>query len=94
MPARVRHDVVELQPALAESVFTLKKAQVGGPWKTERGWHVIMADETNPETVRPFEQVRPTILRQLSGDRARLFYNSNLDSLRKSLGVTADSAAF
>lgn len=81
------------QPALAESVFTLKKGQVGGPWKSDRGWHLIKADETNPETVRPFEQVRPMILRQLSGDRARLYYNSKLDSLRKSLGVTADSAA-
>jgi peptidyl-prolyl cis-trans isomerase C len=81
------------QPALAESVFTLKKGQVGGPWKTERGWHLIRADEVNPETTRPFEQVRPMILRQLSGDRARLFYNSKLDSLRRTLGVTPDSAA-
>ena len=81
------------QPALAESVFTLKKGQVGGPWKTERGWQLIQADEVNPESTRPFEQVRPMILRQLSGDRARLFYNSKLDSLRKSLRVTPDSAA-
>lgn len=85
--------VLGRQPALAESVFTLKTGQIGGPWKTNRGWHVIKADEVTPESTRPFDQVRQMILHQLANDQQRSYYNSKVDSIRKALGVTPDSAA-
>lgn len=81
------------QPALAESVFTLEAGQVGGPWQSERGWHVVKAEAIKPESVRPFEQVRQLITRQLNSQRSQDFYKSQLDGARKSLGVRPDSAA-
>jgi peptidyl-prolyl cis-trans isomerase C len=81
------------QPALAESVFTLAARNVGGPWKGDKGWHVVKADEVTPEATRPFEQMRPMILRQLGTEGQRSFYNAKLDSIRRALGVTSDSAA-
>ena len=81
------------QPALAESAFALGAGRIGGPWKTDRGWHVVKVDEVRPEGWRPFETVRPMILRQLGQQRSQEFYRQQLDEARRRLGVVPDSAA-
>ena len=85
--------ILGLQPALAESAFALGAGRIGGPYRTERGWHILKIDEAVKEGVRPFEQMRGVILRQLSGQRSQDFYKSRLDQARKSLGVAPDSSA-
>jgi peptidyl-prolyl cis-trans isomerase C len=79
------------QPALAESAFALPEGGVGGPYKTERGWHILKVDAVKPESVRPFDQVRSVILRQLSNQRSQEFYKSKLSEAREELGVRPDS---
>ena len=82
-----------MQPALAESAFALKESQIGGPYKTDKGWHVIRIDQVKPESTRPFDQVKPLISRQLGSQRQQDFYKSQLDSARKAQGVVPDSIA-
>jgi peptidyl-prolyl cis-trans isomerase C len=81
------------QPALAESAFAIGAGKVGGPFKTDRGWHVIKVDEVHLESTRPFETVRPMILRQIGTQRGQEFYRKLLEEARRELGVTPDSAA-
>ncbi len=81
------------QPALAESAFATGTGKIGGPFKTDRGWHVIKVDEVRAESTRPFETVRPMILRQLANEKGQAFYRQQLEETRRRLGVTPDSAA-
>lgn len=81
------------QPALAESVFALGIGRIGGPYRTERGWHVVRVDEMRPEGTRPLEAVRPAIMRQLGNQRNQDFYRQLLDEARRDLGVSTDSVA-
>jgi peptidyl-prolyl cis-trans isomerase C len=81
------------QPALAESAFALGAGRVGGPFQSDRGWHVLKVEELRPEGARPFDSVRPMILRQLGSQRGQEFYRQLLDEARRKLGVTPDSAA-
>ena len=81
------------QPALAESAFALGAGKIGGPYKTSHGWSVIKVDAARPESVNPFEQMRPMIQRQLSSQRAQDYYKGLLDKARKDIGVVPDSAA-
>ena len=81
------------QPALAESAFAVGAGKLGGPFKTDRGWHVLKVEELRPEGARPFESVKPMILRQLGNQRGQEFYRQLLDQAREKLGVTPDSAA-
>ena len=81
------------QPALAESAFALKEGQIGGPYKTDKGWHVIRVDQVKPESTRPFDQVKPLISRQLGSQRQQDFYKAQLDSARHTQGVLPDSSA-
>jgi len=79
------------QPALAEFAFSLEPGKVGGPIRSERGWHVLKLDAKTDESVRAFEQVRPMIQRQLSSQKSQDFYRQKLDEARRELGVTPDS---
>ena len=81
------------QPALAESVFKLAEGQIGGPYKTDRGWQVIRVDQSKAQSTRPLDQVKPLIQRQLASQHQQDFYKAQLDSARRALGVTPDSAA-
>jgi peptidyl-prolyl cis-trans isomerase C len=81
------------QPALAESAFALKEGAIGGPYKSDRGWHILRVDAAKPESARPFEQVKPLISRQLGAQRQQDFYKLKLDEARRSIGVAPDSNA-
>ena len=81
------------QPALAEEAMKLKAGQVGGPFKTEHGWHIVKIEAVKEESTRPFEQVKQVIERQLNSQRTQDYYKSQLERARKSLGVKPDSTA-
>jgi peptidyl-prolyl cis-trans isomerase C len=81
------------QPALAESAFALGSGKVGGPYKTDRGWHVIRVESLTPEGERPFDQVRGGIIRQMSSLRSQDFYTAKYAEAKASLGVHVDSSA-
>jgi peptidyl-prolyl cis-trans isomerase C len=79
------------QPALADFAFTVETGKVGGPFRTDRGWHVVKVDAKTEESVRAFEQVRPVIQRQLTSQKSQDYYRSKLDEARRDMGVTPDS---
>uniref|UniRef100_A0A832I4S4 Tetratricopeptide repeat protein n=1 Tax=Eiseniibacteriota bacterium TaxID=2212470 RepID=A0A832I4S4_UNCEI len=81
------------QPALAESAFALGEGRTGGPWRTDRGWHVVRVDAVKPESVRPFDQVRSMILRQLQSQASSDFYQARLAEARRTANVRTDDAA-
>jgi peptidyl-prolyl cis-trans isomerase C len=82
-----------MQPALSESAFAQKEGAIAGPYKTDKGWHVLRVDQVKPETVRPFEQVKPMIARQLGSQRSQDFYKLQLEHAREGVGVSPDSSA-
>lgn len=81
------------QPALAESAMALGEGRIGGPWRTDRGWHVVKVDSYKPDGTRPFEQVRTFIVRQLTQQKQQGFYQSELAKVRARIGVKTDSTA-
>ena len=81
------------QPALAESAFALGEGKIGGPYKTDRGWHVIRVDAVKPAGYRPFDQVRGGIIRQMSSKQSQDYYLAKYGEAKQMLGLQADSAA-
>jgi len=85
------------QPALVESAMALGAGGgagvIGGPYRTDRGWHVLKIDAVKAESSRPFEQVRGTIVRQLGQPRSQEYYRKRLAEEKASLGFALDSTA-
>lgn len=60
----------DLPEELDKVVFALAEGQVSQPVQTPFGWHVVRVTEVRPETVRPFEEVRGDLERELRRQRA------------------------
>lgn len=85
------------QPALAESAFALGTiagpGAIGGPYRTSRGWHIVKVEAVKPEALRPFDQVKALIVRQLGQSRSQDHYRAKLAAEKAALGVAVDSTA-
>jgi outer membrane protein assembly factor BamD (BamD/ComL family) len=52
---------------------------------------VLKVEELRPEGARPYESVKPMIMRQMGNQRGQDFYQRLLEQARQKLGVTPDS---
>lgn len=55
----------DMDPAVAEAAFGLRPGEVGGPVKSEFGWHIIKVEERREPGTVPFADARSDILRRL-----------------------------
>ena len=82
-----------VQPAFFDSAMALGAGKIGGPWKTDKGWHVVKVESVHEESVRDFDQVRSFIIRQMSQERTQTYYQDQVTRLKSQFKVTPDSAA-
>lgn len=61
-PGRMVPEFDAAAMALEKGAYTKK------PVRTQFGWHIITVEDTRPVEVPPFEQVRPTLVNELSAE--------------------------
>lgn len=59
-----------LVPAFADLAFSLKAGDIGGPVKTEFGYHLVKVDTIEPGRARDFEEVKTELLASLKEKKA------------------------
>jgi len=84
---------VGTQAAWVDSALALGAGKIAGPWKTDKGWHVVKIEAVHPETTRDFEQVRTFIVRQLGQERTQKYYQDQLARVKGQYHVSPDSDA-
>jgi peptidyl-prolyl cis-trans isomerase D len=90
-----------------ELAFSLKKGEIGGPVRTQFGWHLIKVDDIKEEKVKTLPEVRGEIeaalTRDISHDLAheraltlmdQMPYNSNLADYASQHGLTVGGSDF
>jgi peptidyl-prolyl cis-trans isomerase C len=82
-----------VQPALVDSAIALGTGNIGGPFKTDHGWHVVKVESVRGESVRDFDQVRSFIIRQMGQERTQTYYQDQVTKLKSKFKVSPDSAA-
>lgn len=69
-------------------LFRIPKGQIGGPMKTQFGWHILkVEDHRQPETPS-FVQVRSQIKNKLQGQKNSEIHAKVTEELKKSIPVT------
>jgi peptidyl-prolyl cis-trans isomerase SurA len=72
-----------LQDALDEAVQGMDPGDVRGPVRTARGWHVLQLVERKAGDMRPFDEVKDQIRRQLYDQQVEKASQSWIRELRK-----------
>jgi peptidyl-prolyl cis-trans isomerase C len=81
------------QPAFVDSALALGAGKIAGPWKSDKGWHVVKVEAVHAEAVRDFDQVRTFIIRQLGQERTQRYYQDQLARIKVKFKVSPDSGA-
>jgi len=69
-------------------LYSIPKGQVGGPIKTQFGWHILkVEDKRQPETPS-FVQVRSAIKNKLEEQKRADLHQKVMDELKKTYPVT------
>ena len=82
-----------VQVALVDSAMALGAGKIGGPWKTDNGWHVVKVESVREESIRDFDQVRSFIVRQIGQERTQTYYQDQVTRLKSQYKVSPDSSA-
>ncbi len=90
-----------------ELAFSLKKGEVGGPVRTQFGWHLVKVDDIKEEKVKALNEVREQIetavkediARDMAHERALVLmdqmpYNVDLSSYAAQRGLTIKKSGF
>jgi peptidyl-prolyl cis-trans isomerase D len=60
----------DLIPEIAEAAFTLKSGQHSAPIKSPLGWHILVVNKIEEGRVKPFEEVRDQLRKDIIGYQA------------------------
>lgn len=74
-------------PEFAEAAFTQKTGEVGGPVRTQFGWHVIKVEDKKPAGTTPFDEVKDQISAFLKSSKQREAVQSVLKGLKDSAQI-------
>ena len=74
-------------PELRDAIFSLEVGELSEPLKTDLGYHLVMVDERNPESARPFAEVQTEITTVLTNTNREGVRDRILADLKSEYGV-------
>ncbi len=77
-----------------ELAFSLKKGEVGGPVRTQFGWHLIKVEDIKEEKVKTLDEVREQIEATLKGDISRDMAHEGALVLMDQMPYNVDLASY
>ncbi|HUV59000.1 MAG TPA: SurA N-terminal domain-containing protein [Desulfatiglandales bacterium] len=77
-----------------ELAFSLKKGELGGPVKTQFGWHIIQVDDIKDATVKTFSEVRNQIVTTIKNDISKEIAHERALTLMDQMPYEIDLATY
>lgn len=74
-----------------DAAFKLKEGEIGGLVETEFGYHIIRVNSVEPAKVKPLEQVRPELARELAKQKGTRKFAENAEVFSNLVYEQSDS---
>jgi parvulin-like peptidyl-prolyl isomerase len=78
----------QMVPEFAHAVRTQAIGALGGPVRTQYGYHVILVENFQPARNQTYEEAKPAAQRQLASKMQNETWNSFIDSLKAEFGYS------
>lgn len=75
------------EKSFEHALFKIQKAQVGGPVKTQFGWHILKVEDRRQPETPAFVQVRGLIKNRLQDQKNAQIHNQLSEELKKKIPV-------
>jgi len=75
------------EKSFEQALFKIPKGQVGGPVKTQFGWHILKVEDRRKPETPSFVQVRSMIFRRLQDQKISQLRNQLTEQLKKTIPV-------
>jgi len=76
------------EKSFEHALFKMSKGQVGGPVKTQFGWHILKVDDRRQPDTPGYVQVRSMIKNRLQDQRNAQIHKQLTEELKKTIPVT------
>lgn len=70
-----------LYPEIDEILFKLEEGEIGGPVKTEIGYHIVLCEKVYSESIVPLDEAHEKIVQYLTGKKKALVQKQWLSTL-------------
>jgi parvulin-like peptidyl-prolyl isomerase len=77
----------QMVPEFSQPVFAMKKDELGKPFKTPFGFHIVMVNDYIPPKQLSFKEVAATIRSRLQNERQEAAVSKELERLKKKYKV-------
>jgi peptidyl-prolyl cis-trans isomerase C len=75
------------EQSFEHALFNIPKGEVGGPLKTQFGWHIVKVEDKRQPPTRSFVQVRSTIKQRLEDQKRAELHKKITEELKKKIPV-------
>ena len=83
----------QMVPEFENAAFALKQGEVGGPLKTQFGYHIIKVTGKKEGTVVEFEKVKDLLTQKVTAEKQKQVFDTYLNELKKSYKVEINKDA-
>jgi peptidyl-prolyl cis-trans isomerase C len=83
----------QMVPEFEKVAFSLKEGEIGGPVKTQFGYHVIKVTGKKEGKVVEFDKIKDLLTQKVTAEKQKEAFDSYMDGLKKSYNVQKNKEA-